>query len=64
MELIKRFWEQEEGADAAEYALVIGLVAIAIVAGAFALGGNLSNAFKNVSNCVATQTGNSPTGTC
>ncbi len=60
MELIKRFVVEEDGADAAEYALVIGLVALAIVAGAFALGGNLSNAFKNVSNCVAKATGNTP----
>ncbi len=63
MELIKRFAVEEEGADAAEYALVIGLVALAIVAGAFALGKNLGNAFNNVSNCVGKATSNTPT-TC
>ena len=56
MEFIKRFVTEEEGADAAEYALVIGLVALAIVAGAAALGGQLGTAFNHVSNCVNTAT--------
>ncbi len=62
MDLMKRFVVEQEGADAAEYALVIGLVALAIVAGAFALGGSLNNAFKNVANCVAQATGSTPAG--
>jgi pilus assembly protein Flp/PilA len=52
--MIKRFLTDHEGADAAEYALVIGLVALAIVVGAIALGGQLSNAFSTVGNCVTT----------
>jgi pilus assembly protein Flp/PilA len=46
MELMKRFVREEEGADATEYALVIGLVALAIVAGAKFLGGSLGNGFN------------------
>lgn len=65
MELLKRFVLEEEGADAAEYALVIGLVALAIVAGAFALGGQLGNAFNGVANCVGKETSASTAGaTC
>ena len=60
MEFIKRFVTEEDGADAAEYALVIGLVALAIVAGAFALGGQLGNAFNHVSTCVGDATSSTP----
>lgn len=61
LELIKRFFSEDEGADAAEYALVIGLVALAIVGGAFLLGNHLNTAFSNVANCVSNATGNPPT---
>jgi pilus assembly protein Flp/PilA len=54
MELIKRFFTESEGADAAEYALVIGLVALAIVLGAVFLGGQLNNAFNHIGGCVNT----------
>jgi pilus assembly protein Flp/PilA len=65
MELIKRFFVEQEGADAAEYALVIGLVALAIVVGAMALGGQLSNAFNHIGTCVNTATNNAvPAATC
>ncbi|MHB8620996.1 MAG: Flp family type IVb pilin [Chloroflexota bacterium] len=53
MELIKRLVVEEEGADATEYALVIGLVALAIIGGAMALGKNLSSAFNTVSTTVS-----------
>lgn len=58
MELIKRFLTEDEGADAAEYALVIGLIALAIVVGAIALGGQLSNAFSHIGDCVSAATNN------
>lgn len=64
MELIKRFVVEEEGADAAEYALVIGLVALAIVGGAFLLGNHLNTAFSNVANCVSKETGNAAGNAC
>ena len=60
MQVLKRFVSEEEGADAAEYALVIGLVALAIVAGAAALGGQLGNAFNHVSTCVSDATASPP----
>ncbi|HVA26142.1 MAG TPA: Flp family type IVb pilin [Chloroflexota bacterium] len=48
MELIKRFVNEEEGADAVEYALVIALIALAIVAGATFLGGAISNKLSGI----------------
>jgi pilus assembly protein Flp/PilA len=43
--LLSRLWKDEEGAAAAEYVLVLGLAALAIVVGAKALGTSMNNAF-------------------
>ena len=60
MELMKRFVVEEEGADAVEYALVIGLIALAIVGGATALGGAIKDKLNtigtSVTNCSAGNT--------
>ncbi len=53
---IRRFLREEEGANAVEYSLLAGLIAIAIVAGAGLLGGNLNTFLNNVGLCVATPT--------
>jgi Flp pilus assembly pilin Flp len=60
MDLIKRFFSETEGADATEYILVLGLVALAIILGAIFLGSALNNAFNHVGNCVQKATGNTP----
>ncbi len=60
---VKRFLMEEQGADAAEYTLVISLVSLAVVGGAILLGGTLSNAFNSESNCFAKATGANP-ATC
>lgn len=52
MELIKRFMVEEEGADATEYALVIGLIALAIVVGASTLGTKIGGALGTIGNRV------------
>lgn len=52
--MFKRFVTEDEGADATEYALVIGLVALGIVAGATVLGKALSGAFNTIGNTVTT----------
>ena len=43
---------EETGADATEYALLASLIAVALVAGANALGGALHLAVTNVANKV------------
>lgn len=50
--VIKNFWKDEEGATAIEYGLIAGLIAVAIIAGASALGGGLSEAFCKISDIV------------
>lgn len=50
----------QEGASAIEYALIAGLIALAIVVGATILGGDLSNKFETIGTGVTTA-GTAPT---
>ena len=54
MNLIKNFLHEEEGVTAIEYGLIAALVAVAIVAGASAVGISLSALFTNIGTCIAT----------
>jgi pilus assembly protein Flp/PilA len=47
MEKIRNFFKNESGASAVEYGLLVTLIALAIVAGATLLGGNLNTLFNN-----------------
>lgn len=46
---IVAFINDEEGASAIEYGLLVGLIALAIVAGATLLGGSINTMFSNAS---------------
>jgi len=46
--LVARFAKDESGATAIEYGLIAALIALAIVAGAGALGNSLSNQFNRI----------------
>jgi pilus assembly protein Flp/PilA len=46
----KTFWANEDGASAIEYGLLASLIALAIVAGATALGGKLDDLFQGVAD--------------
>ena len=56
MDIINRFITEDEGADATEYALMLALVALMVIAGATALGGKLGTLFNNISNSVGNVT--------
>ena len=43
MDLVRRFIREDEGQDTVEYALVLGLIAIAAVAGIMVVGTDLSS---------------------
>ncbi len=51
---IRRFLRDEEGAAAIEYVLIGGLVALALVIGATALGGALNTWFNDVATYIGT----------
>jgi pilus assembly protein Flp/PilA len=46
--MIRAFIRDDDGATAIEYALIAGLVSMAIIVGATQLGSSLSTAFTNV----------------
>jgi pilus assembly protein Flp/PilA len=47
--LFARFMKDESGATAIEYGLIAALIAIAVVAGATAVGGSVGDTFDNIS---------------
>jgi pilus assembly protein Flp/PilA len=49
---IKRFLNDEEGANAVEYSLLAGLIAVAFIVGATALGTALNTFFTNLAGCI------------
>ena len=50
--LLKRFKNDESGATAIEYGLIAALIALAIVAGATALGTNIGAQFKSIADTI------------
>ena len=56
--IVSRFVKDESGATAIEYGLIAALIALAIMAGAGALGNSLNNKFQGI----ATKLDESPTG--
>jgi pilus assembly protein Flp/PilA len=48
-----RFWCEEAGAAAAEYALLLAIIAAGIAVAAGTLGSAISNAMENATNCIA-----------
>lgn len=53
MDLVKKFFVEEEGQDLAEYALLIGLIALVVVAAVTILGNQLSGVFNKIGNAVS-----------
>lgn len=50
--LLQRFWNDESGATAIEYALIAALIALAIMVGAGQLGNALNSKFRNIASKV------------
>ncbi|MFB3828872.1 MAG: Flp family type IVb pilin [Bryobacteraceae bacterium] len=53
MEKLRAFWNEEDGQDMVEYALMAGLVAVAAVAATPALSATVSNVFSRIGSIVA-----------
>lgn len=51
-----RFLKDESGATAIEYGLIASLIAITIIAGANALGNQISNTFSAIATKLSTKT--------
>jgi pilus assembly protein Flp/PilA len=52
MDSVVSFVNDESGASAAEYALLLALIAVVIIAGATLLGSNINTVLSNVSSDV------------
>ena len=50
--LLKRFWTNEEGQDLAEYALLIALIALVVIAAVTLLGTQIQTVFNNIANAL------------
>ena len=50
------YFQDEEGASAAEYALILAIVGSAIAVSMLFLGGTISNAVNKAGNCIANST--------
>ena len=55
-----QFAQDESGATAIEYGLIAALIAVVIIAGVTALGGNLNTTFDNLSKNVGGSVGTAP----
>jgi pilus assembly protein Flp/PilA len=53
MEKIKRFFKDEEGATAAEYALLVALIAVVLIGGATFLGDEINSKLSGVGSVVS-----------
>jgi pilus assembly protein Flp/PilA len=54
-QLLRRLWNDEEGQDLTEYALLLVLIALAAIASVKGLAGSIENVFNNASANLTTQ---------
>lgn len=52
MNILKTLWNDQSGASAAEYALILAIVGTGIAFAAFTLGTAISGAMNNASACI------------
>jgi pilus assembly protein Flp/PilA len=55
MNMLRNLWNDESGASAAEYALILAIVGTAIAGAAILLGGAISDAIGDATTCIETQ---------
>ena len=53
MELIKKFFKEEDGATIVEYALIVALIAVAVAATVVLVGNAVNDKFDDVPDCIA-----------
>ena len=54
MSFMKNLWQDENGASAAEYALILAIVGAGIAAAAIILGGAIATAINQAATCIST----------
>jgi len=56
MKALKKFMQDESGASAVEYGLLVALIAVVIIAAVSTLGKTVSNTFTSVSTAIGAAT--------
>lgn len=54
--LVTRFFKEEEGQALTEYGLIIGLIAVVVIAALVMLGGQLKTLFTNITGVLSSNT--------
>jgi pilus assembly protein Flp/PilA len=54
MKTLMRLWNDDSGASAAEYALILAIVGTAIAAAAIFLGSTIATAVNDAATCIST----------
>ena len=54
MEMLKKFFKEEDGATIVEYALIVALIAVAVAATVYLLGQEIDTKFQSVKDCITT----------
>ena len=62
MTILKKLWNDESGASAAEYALILAIVGSAIAFAAFSLGGAIADEFNEAALCIDNAVGSGTAG--
>lgn len=52
---LKNYWNDQAGAAAAEYALILAIVGAGIAVASLALGTSISTAMNKAGNCISTK---------
>ena len=52
-DILNELWNDENGASAAEYALILAIVGTAIATASIFLGGTIGNALNDASTCIS-----------
>ena len=53
---VQRLWYDDSGQALTEYALILALIAVVVVAAVLLLGNDISNVLGNVDKCLTTRT--------
>ena len=53
MELLKKFWNEEEGQDLIEYALLLGFITLAVITTITGMSASLSTIYSRTNSFVA-----------
>lgn len=64
MTIFRALWNDQSGASAAEYALILAIVGTGIAVAAWGLGGAIGNSMNKAKNCIAANTSAGATTAC